>query len=411
MRLAKKRNNKNLPKIVSIALVVSLLASYVIYQAVIASKSDMETQFALYETVYKTINTSAFAVRDEAFITSNANGTRVSFASNGARVARGDTVSVVFDSADDAASFLKISELEESIAHYTELSGQANFQTMNINSLSTKIDNELVDFLEARDGRDFKTAIESARIFRDSVTGKQIATGSSLDFSEQLAKLQNELDALRKVKYNYTEIKSDTAGYYIHGADGYESILKYSDIDKISVSDVENAVKAKPAEVSSDVVGRVVNSFNWYLVCVVDTKDTVNLTYGKDIYINIPYQGVERLPVTLYKIGDRTGDKTMLILSCDLMNDSVSDIRIENIEIITEEYRGYKIQNSSIRTVDGEKGVYVVRGNLLGFRKIHILYSTDNYSIVDNPNGDSDYIKLYDKVVTKGVELYDNKLL
>ena len=410
MTLAKKRKN-NSTKLVAIILVLSLLASYIIYQAVIASKSEMETQFALYETVYKTIDTTAFVVRDEMFIKNNTNGTRVSFAGNGARVARGDTVSIVFESPDDAASYLKISELEESIAHYTELSGQANFQTMNINTLSSKIDDELVDFLEARDRRDYKDAIDSARVFRDSVTGKQIAIGSSLDFSKQLATLQNELDTLKQAEYKYTEIKSESAGYYIHGSDGYENVLKHSDIDNITVKDVENALNSKPSDVASDVVGRVVSSFKWYLVCAVDTAETVNLSYNRDIYINIPYQGVERLPVTLYKIGERTGDKTMLILSCDLMNDAISDIRIENIEIITEEYRGYKIQNSSIRTVEGEKGVYVVRGNLLGFRKIRVLYSTDSYSIVDNPNGDSDYIKLYDKVVTKGVELYDNKLL
>lgn len=410
MTLAKKRKN-NSTKLVAIILVLSLLASYIIYQAVIASKSEMETQFALYETVYKTIDTTAFVVRDEMFIKNNTNGTRVSFAGNGARVARGDTVSIVFESPDDAASYLKISELEESIAHYTELSGQANFQTMNINTLSSKIDDELVDFLEARDRRDYKDAIDSARVFRDSVTGKQIAIGSSLDFSKQLATLQNELDTLKQAEYKYTEIKSESAGYYIHGSDGYENVLMHSDIDNITVKDVENALNSKPSDVASDVVGRVVSSFKWYLVCAVDTAETVNLSYNKDIYINIPYQGVERLPVTLYKIGERTGDKTMLILSCDLMNDAISDIRIENIEIITEEYRGYKIQNSSIRTVEGEKGVYVVRGNLLGFRKIRVLYSTDSYSIVDNPNGDSDYIKLYDKVVTKGVELYDNKLL
>jgi hypothetical protein len=260
-------------------------------------------------------------------------------------------------------------------------------------------------------GLDYKDAIDSARVFRDSVTGKQIAIGSSLDFSKQLATLQNELDTLKQAEYKYTEIKSESAGYYIHCSDGYENVLKHSDIDNITVKDVENALNSKPGDVASDVVGRVVSSFKWYLVCAVDTAETVNLSYNKDIYINIPYQGVERLPVTLYKIGERTGDKTMLILSCDLMNDAISDIRIENIEIITEEYRGYKIQNSSIRTVEGEKGVYVVRGNLLGFRKIRVLYSTDSYSIVDNPNGDSDYIKLYDKVVTKGVELYDNKLL
>ncbi len=408
--LADKRKNIG-TKSIAVILVAVLLGSYIIYQAVLASKSEMETQFALYETVYKTIDTTAFAVRDEAFISNTVSGTRVSFAGNGERVARGDTVSIVFNSTEDAASYLKISELENSIAHYTKLSGQANFQPMNIDSLTAKIDNELIDFLEARDRRDYATAIDSANVFRDSVTGKQIATGSSLDFSKQLATLNNELETIKKADYSYTEIKSDDAGYYIHGADGYEGLLNYTDIDKITVDDVQNALKSKPKDVNPDIVGRVVSSFNWYLVCAVDTEETVNLAYDKEIYINIPYQGVERLPVSLYKIGERSGDKTLLILSCDLMNDYISDIRIEDIEIITEEYRGYKIQNSSIRTVNGEKGVYVVRGNLIGFRKIHVLYSTDNYSIVDNPNGDSDYIKLYDKVVTKGVELYDNKLL
>ena len=71
----------------------------------------------------------------------------------------------------------------------------------------------------------------------------------------------------------------------------------------------------------------------------------------------------------------------------------------------------FKISNSAIRTVDGEKGVYIVRGNLMGFRKIHVLYSTDTFSIVDNPKDSSEYIKLYDNVVTEGVDLYDNKLV
>jgi hypothetical protein len=47
----------------------------------------------------------------------------------------------------------------------------------------------------------------------------------------------------------------------------------------------------------------------------------------------------------------------------------------------------------------------------MGFRKIKIIYTTDDYSIVTNPDNNSGYIKLYDKVVTEGVDLYDNKLI
>ena len=170
-------------------------------------------------------------------------------------------------------------------------------------------------------------------------------------------------------------------------------------------------MKSKPQSVADDVVGRVVSSFNWYVACVVPTEDTVNLTLNSTLYVNFPYEGIEKLPMNLYKIGSRDGKETMLILSSDLMNEQLADMRIEDIQIITEEHTGYKISNSAIRTVNGEKGVYVLRGNLIGFRKIHILYTTDEYTIVNNPQGESDYIKLYDKVVTKGVELYDNKLV
>ncbi len=398
-------------KFVAAFLIVALVASYIIYQMVLVSKSEIETQFALSETVYNTISAKGFVIRDESFITNKTKGTMVSFANNGERVARDDTVSVVFESSEDATSYLKISELEESIAHYKELSGQANLETLNVNSMNGKIDTELIEYLEACDSRNFGSAMVYADLFRDSLTSKQIATGSNLDFSKQVVALEKELNSLKKIDYKYTEVKSDTAGYFISGSDGYENVIKYSDVDSLTSDKIKAALKAKPENINENVVGRVVNSFNWYIACVVDTKDTINLSYNDNIYINLPYHGVERLPVKIHKIGDREGKKTMLVLSCDLMNDALAGIRLEDIEIITEEFTGYKIANSAIRTVDGKKGVYVVSGNLVGFRKINILYSTDNFTIVNNPDGSSDYIKLYDKVVTKGVELYDNKLI
>lgn len=405
-----KRKNSGI-KALSVILIVTLLASYFIYQLVLATKDDMETQFALSETVYKTVDTKCFVIRDEDFVKNSYSGTTVSFARNGERIARNDTVSVIFDSSDDAASYLKISQLEKDILHYEELSGQANFQTLNIDAIDKKIEYEIADFLKSRDSGDFSDAVSKAEVFRDSITGKQIATGNTLEYSEELTRLQSELDSLKSKNYSYKEVKSKHAGYYINGADGYENTIKFTDVDSLKLKDIKKALKSKPQSVADDVVGRVVSSFNWYVACVVPTEDTVNLTLNSTLYVNFPYEGIEKLPMNLYKIGSRDGKETMLILSSDLMNEQLADMRIEDIQIITEEHTGYKINNSAIRTVNGEKGVYVLRGNLIGFRKIHILYTTDEYTIVNNPQGESDYIKLYDKVVTKGVELYDNKLV
>lgn len=407
----KNKTVKKIASIVAIVLVISFFSSYIIYHLVNQANTEIKTEFALKETVYKTIDTKCFVIRDEEYIKNDAVGTSVSFVNDGERVATGDTVSVVFNSSEDAALYLKSKELKKNIEHYEELSGQANFQPLNINSLTKKIHNELNDYLDAVDTRNFSKAISSVELFRDSVTGKQIATGESLDLTDKLTQLKDELNSLNVDDLDFTEIKTKNAGYYISGSDGYENTLDFDSVDNLTVKDVKNAIKSKPEKISSDVVGRTVSSFKWYIACVIDTEKTVDITNDKKIYLNFVESGIERLPVKLYKIGERTDKETVVILSCDEMNENLSDFRIEKVQIVTDEYSGFKISNSSIRTVDGKQGVYIVRGNLMGFRKIKIIYTTDDYSIVTNPENSSGYIKLYDKVVTEGVDLYDNKLI
>ena len=191
----KKKDSKRIISIVLIFSIVAFFSSYIIYQIVASSNAKINTEFALRETVYETIDTQCFVVRDEEFINNNATGTTVSFVTDGERVAADDTVSVVFDSVEDASSFLQIQELKKEIEHYEYISGQANVQTLNIDSLTKKINSELSDYLKSVDTSDYSKAIVKSELFRDSVIGKQIATGTHLDFAEKLEKLKKELTA------------------------------------------------------------------------------------------------------------------------------------------------------------------------------------------------------------------------
>ena len=406
----RKRTRTDLFRYISIALVVMLFASYLIYQIVTYSISGIDTQIALYETVYKTIDTKCFVLRDEEYIESSEKGTMVSFAQNGERVASGDTVSRVFADSADADIYLKISELEKDIAKYEKLDGQANVQAVDIASLDFKIGEELALYLKSLDNRDIQAAASYAEQFGNTVTNKQIAMGTELDYSEKLAALRDELNSLKSKKLVYSEVTCDRAGYFISGTDGYEKTLDYTKIDEYTVDDIEKAISSAPAAVSRDTVGRTVGRFKWFILTAVDSDATVDIKNGQTVFVNLPYSGVSKLETKVYKVGDRKGDKTELILSCEDMNDSLTDIRIEDIQIITGEYSGLKIMNSSIRTDEnGQLGVHIQRGTIVNFKKIHICYSTDEYSIVDNPENEEGFISLYDKVITKGVEMYDNK--
>ena len=398
-------------RLVAFGLVAIFILSYLICQIVLISKAEIETQIAMSETVYKTINTKCFVVRDEQYVTSSVQGTTISFATNAERVAKGDTISMIFQTNEDANTYLRITEITEELEHYNTLAGQANIQSVDVSALSKKIEEKLSDYLDSIEKGEFTEALEYADVFSNYITSRQISTGEVLNLTDRINALNAELQSLQAKKTAFNEVKSERAGYYLKGADGYETTIDFSKINELTCKDIENAIKAKPKELKPEIIGRTVGNFDWFVLCSIPSDETIDLEDGEEIYMNFPYSGVEKLSGTIYKLGDRSEDKNLVIIKCNTMNEALADLRIEDLQIITKEYTGYKINNSAIRTVDGETGVYVLSGNLINFRKVHIVYNVGDYSIVDNPKGESGYIKLYDEVVTKGVELHDEKLV
>ncbi len=416
--MAKSKNNSSKIKIMKIAaLVLSVVLvlyfiCFFIVQFINYKNAEIKTEVAVRETIYKKIETKCFVLRDESFIENSADGTTVSFAGNGQRIAAGDTVSVVFNSPEEATAYLKMNEIEKDIKKLEAIAGQSDIDVSNIDSLTKKINNELYNFLDEVDSGNFTSAVGSVDDYSNSVTSKQIAVGQKLDVSDKLEELRGQLNEYKSKSFNYTTVLAESSGYYINGVDGYEKTLNFSKLDEIDVKQIENAIEATPDTVSDNVIGRSVGAFKWYILCVVDTQDTVGLSFDKEYYLNFPYNGIERLSVSLYKVGDREQDKVALVFCCDQMNEDLADLRIEDVEIITEEYTGLKVPTSAIREVDGVKGVYIVRGHLVGFRTISVIYPDGEYTLVKKPEDvDSGYIRLYDIVISEGVDLADDKLV
>ena len=415
--MAEKHKKKNNVLWVSVLkrfgafLFIAFLFSFCVYQFIEVKNSEIKKEMALQVTEYDTVKLKAFVVRDEEYIENSHEGTSVSFVEDGERVAKGDTVSIVFDSPEDADLYLKRKQLESSIQHYTDLSGQVNFQNISIESFDKRIDDNLHAFLDSVDNRQYDQAVSGAQAFRDSLTSKQIAVGQDLDFSSAIKKLQKQLDEVKDTDLSYNEICAEHAGYYISGADGYERAIDYSKLDELTAKDVSKVLKSKGEKVGEDVVGRLVSSFKWYFVCVADNEDISDLSYNKTYYINIQSKGIYRLPVTVYKLSERSSEKDVLILCCDNMSEELSSLRIEDIELITKEYTGYKISNSAIRKIDGELGVFIVRGKLMGFRKVNVVHYGEDYTLVNNPKNSDDYIHIYDTVVTEGVDLNADRIV
>ncbi len=412
---------------IKIAVLVLLAASAValgIYGANLKSYDSLKTGTALYQTVTKAITAQMFIVRDEDYVTTNVSGNIASAVEDGQRVGKGDAVAYSFSSDTAASNLNRIKEIDSLLQYYNHVnSSSVSSAVTDTLPLKNDVADALFDYLDAVSDGDMTDFNSASDELRRAITEMQLATGVQLDVSENIASLENEKSALSGAVGGYSTITADHPGYYISGTDGYENLLDYSSFDKWTAQDVLNAINAQPQSVPAGAIGKLVNKYTWYLACVVPADDAVDLKTGQTKTISFPYSSADNIKAELIRMENSADAGILLVFKCNTMNEEVSELRSETAQIFISEYKGYKVDNSAIREVDGKKGVYVIKANSAVFKYVYIVYSSDKYSIVSDPppvkneegeyieQSNANYLDLYDRYIIGGVDLYDGKYL
>jgi hypothetical protein len=102
---------------------------------------------------------------------------------------------------------------------------------------------------------------------------------------------------------------------------------------------------------------------------------------------------------------------SIYVFECDRLTSAVVQGRTAQFKLVINSYGGLRVSRGALRyDDDDERGVYVVRGTELVFKKINVIYWGEDYVICSQESGD-DYLKLYDRIVTEGKDLYDGKVV
>lgn len=407
-------NSKTMEKVkraVAVFAGISLLA-YIGYQIYAISFNPYVTETAYVYDTRDTIDAKAVVIRDESYIKNSTPGTVVSIAADGKRVAKDDAVALIFSDEAGAENYNQILKIQEEIEYYQIMSNKSDVGTIDATLLDEEIKKNFDKCLDIIDKGDFADFSQSAKDVAGSITSRQIAIGTAIDFDAKITELSNELAALKGAKSNYNTISAPVSGYYISVIDGYETAANYDSVSSLLPKDVDNIIAAKP-NIPSDAMGKIVGRFDWYIVCNVPTESTVGLEIDETIKVNFPNSSVGEVSAVIDTINDGGEGTSTVILRANEMSEDITHLRFEDVQIIKNEYKGYRVSNEAIRKVDGEMGVYVLSGNRIKFRKIKILYSTEEYSVVEkvNPEEEPGYLRIYDEIIIKGKDLYDGKVV
>lgn len=389
---------------------------YLFHDAVRNNRDRYDTETADEVVEQEKLELKAFLVHDEEYINQKTTGTVVPLIKDGMRVASGDAVARVCASDEDAANVSALLEAKESLARYQEISEQTELNALDMEKLNKTIDASFTELVRTSNSGDFFELSRNIEELENKLASKQILKDGTIDLTAKFNELNSKIQTLESKSINTSDVLAPLSGYYISNLDGYENAMDYNKISDLTVSEAEKLFEKKPGDVSGQM-GKIVGSYKWYLVTVMDSKYSLLMSEGEKMKINMPYYGFKNVEVVVEKISTTQNDKVAVAFSCNMMNETYANMRTEDIELVFKEYTGYKINSSAIRREKDEKGkevdvVYILRGDIMNARVIDIIYDAGDYVIVsEESKATSGYrpIKRYDEVIVKGRNLSDGK--
>lgn len=398
-------------QITSVVLSI-IVISYIVYNAFAYSYSPIDTQRLTEETtIEETIDFKGFALRDEKIIDTSASGTVIPLAHDGKRVANGDDIAVVCQNDDQAAAYTKLESLKHELERYKNINDPDGTQELSADKLNTKISDAYDDIMDAITTGAYDELPDALTAYADKCATKQILTEGSIDLSAKLTSLENEIATLTAQNINYSSVKAPKSGYYINTIDGYESALSYKDALSLTSQQIGSALNAEPAAVSGNSLGKIVESYKWYIVGETESQNSSYFKNGAKITVNFPKEGVNHVTMLVEK-ADTQGDKMTVVLSCSLMDETFANMRTEDMQIVTKSHTGYRVPSNVIRfDEDNNTGIYVLRGKIITFIPVEIIYTEDDFAIISSSSSNGKSVRLYDEVIIKGKDLEDGKVI
>ncbi len=410
-----------------------LAVVYVAYLLISANFDMYPTENAVQTIVTDKIYTNAFIIRDESILMSNTSGVLSYSCSDGEEVSANGEIAKIYSNDNDALAQKTAESLEEKKKSLEELQKNHSSNTIGIDTINNDINNNLVAFFAYINSCDIDSAIEVSDKLTESINLRQLFTGENVNYDTEIANLQTEINRLKASSdSSIGTVTTDKAGYFSEYCDGYENSIKYSDIERIKLDDLNNV---KKSSVSENCAGKIISSLNWYVACEVTADEATSLSlWDGNVSVLFSDASTDSIPASVYRIHqDRKDSNALVILECDYMNESLIEARQEPVEIGLGTYTGLRVsrkaihddvvtnieydENGNERTETKKvQGVYVLYGSEVQFKQISIIYADEDYVICDPTpaegvlfNGET--IEMYDQVILKGDDLYDGKVI
>ncbi len=400
-----------------VLLFFAVVIVYVTANIVMSGGSNMKTTIVQRGTEEETVSARGYIFRTATVIQSPADGYLLCEVAEDSRVKKGEGVVSVYKNEINYNANSELRAIDEKIKRLSENSTSLDVFSNDPVRIEQNISEKLRGIHKLGYSKDARSVAEICNSVNVLISKKRIISGEAVpDGSRELEELKAQKAKIESANNVDRElVHSPVAGAFTAVVDGLEeqmSIDRISDVtpsylkelDKLSS---ENMVKDRVS--AGDPIGKIVNNYQWY-VAVVVPEDTANeMRVGDSVGIRFKAVGGEAVSGSIARISAVENKKAAVVISSNKYIDSVYSTSKTDVEIVRNSYEGFRIPSKSIRIINKEKGVYVIRNDAARFVPVETKYTGGDWVIVSERIEGGETLKLYDELIVNGRDLYDGK--
>lgn len=385
-------------------LLVLIAVIYGVVQLVSLFSREVEVARLYWHTAEEKTESTAIFFRDETIIT--ADGGSYDYAlDDGTRVAIGDKIATVYSSGRDNGFSDQLAKLEAQLDSLTEIYESGNLFDYDVSRLDEQINKTIYDILARADLGSVREAQPFVHELAKLMNKRSILDGNAQVTIDQISSLRQHIAQLQNGSNIRSTIYSPESGFFISQYDAFEGKLPMSAAADITVSTLTQYVNAPQTNaIPSNYVGSVINGFEWK--CAFLMAEDSGVKAGNYLRLRFPEYSDDSMRVMVSRVSDaQDGQVAVVVSSTDEIGLHIGNHR-QAVEIISSRYSGYYIDKNAIKFENGATGVYVVKGKVLSFQPITIVYSATDYALILG-----DDISESDDIVIAGRDLYEGRVI
>ena len=411
----------NLQKLVHIFVI---LLFFIVFVSVFYNFGDRDykTESAILRESTASDVIDGIFLRNETVIKYNGQGVVSYSVADGGRLGKGSVIAEIYSSSSHIQINQQIQALEEELELLKKIQNPGTIESAQPSSLSDLIEEKYRNLAYYRDIKDYEKVEEKEEELLIYMSTYQLLTNSEVNFADHIAEITAEINQLKKSASAPSEvITADNSAYFASFCDGYEDELTKESIDSLTIDYLKSLKDVNESALTSgNVIGKLIDNYEWYMAGIVDNTNKI-YEAGDTLKIKTESSPTEYSAVVVDIRDEGNPAESILIISSNEFNYDLVQHRIERTEIIKGKYKGLKVPRKAIRfkniteTVEDEngmeievtencKGVYILQGEQVVFRKLDVIYEGDDYILSAINEDDSNYLALYDDIIVEGVD-------